>query len=236
MLTLADKINQATGESDPDWEKKATPEQLRAAELAAQAGERYQTEEQAEKALAEAGLLQEVRAKYKIEISFGPGRTTRGPNLAGIQVWESGKKLHGGGDELMFFCQDVTPGKNDGCWAVIPGDHAGYNQHTGKEVALCQKCNRVWSPEQLTSMRVFKTSTHSLATTVENLFRQLDSNADLYCKYHPTDIRYQAMLKDKGLETARRLKGMHMYRLARILRDTSAGASLHGRIVAFLSS
>lgn len=246
MITMSDKISFSreksfTSESDPDYEEKVArgevDENTRLAVEASKRGaEKYNTEEKAQKAMAEAGLTQEIRARFKIEISFGAGRTTAGPNLVGIQIWESGKKLHGGGDELMYYCQILDPNKSDGCWSAISGDNIGYNQQTGEEIAFCSKCMRKWDPSKLTTMRVFRLPTRKIAEIIETMFRQLQSNADIYCKYHPTDIRYQAMLKEKGLAKARKLKGMHMYRLHNILKDTGAGADLQGRIFAFLSS
>lgn len=245
MMTMADKVNLPGGEfvseSNKNFERKLrrgeiAPEVKFAVEASRRGAEKNNTEEKAEKALAEAGLSTEIRAKFKIEISFGKGRTTAGPNLAGIQLWESGKKLHGGGDELMFWCQTVDPNRQEGCWSPIPGVNVGLNRQTGEDVAVCPKCFRKWHPSKITTMRIFRLPSKALAEIIEKMFRDLGSNADIYCKYHATDIRYQAMLHAKGLETARKLKGMHMYRLHRILKDTSAGAALDKRIVAFLSS
>lgn len=242
MITMSDKVklpgnvrDEFISEADPDWEKKASPEMKRVIE-AAQRGAKYDTPEKAEDALSKAGLVKEFSARYKIELSFGAGRTVSGPNLVGIQLWESGRKLNGGGDELMYYCQHMSPDRHDGCWGAIPGENIGYNKVTGKEIAVCPKCFKQWTPKDLTTMRVFRLPTRKLAEITEKLFRQLDSNADFYCKYHPTDIRYQAMLKAKGLATARKLKGMHMYRLHRVISDLSVGASLQNRLVAFLSS
>lgn len=254
MITMTDKLKTGeeiagyTGgstnsfsESDPDFEAKAAAgkidqEVLRTVRAAERGAQKYDTPEKAEQGLKDAGLITELRAKYKIEVTFGPGRTTAGPNLVGIQLWMSGRKLHGGGDELMFFCQIADQDKKLGCWSPIPADNIGFNKQTGKEVAICPKCLRVWDPSQITTMRGFRLPTRKLAEIIEGMFRQLESNADIYCKYHPTDIRYAAMAKAKGLETARKLKGMHMYRLHRIIKDTSAGASLVNRIYAFLAS
>ena len=45
-------------------------------------------------------------ADYKIQVMFAKGRTTNGPNACGIQIWESGRKLHGGGDTLSRWCAE----------------------------------------------------------------------------------------------------------------------------------
>ena len=45
-----------------------------------------------------------VPAKYKIEVHFNKNRTTAGPNTAAITIFESGARLNGEGDELVYLC------------------------------------------------------------------------------------------------------------------------------------
>lgn len=180
----------------------------------------------------------EARAKYKIEVTFaGPdplhgykGRTTQGPNRLGITLWESGKHFHGGGDELMYWCKDNREGEDGGCWSPISGDNI-----TG-EIAYCPHCKRTVSAELLTNMKIGNVSTQQLSKDCEKLFRQLGSNADLYLKYHKSDVHYIAMERAKGPEVAARLKGMHIYPLRNIITDTAFGADLTKRFYAFLTS
>src|SRR5436189_5835078 len=47
-----------------------------------------------------------IRAGYKIEITFGPNRSSTRDYTALISLWESGKFFHGGGDASMYFCLD----------------------------------------------------------------------------------------------------------------------------------
>ena len=185
------------------------------------------TPEEAEKTL---GLAKELRAKYKIEVTFVEGRTMHGPNKCGIQLWESGKRFHGGGDELMYWCKDNRDGENGGCWGAITGDCIKGG------VAYCTHCNRAVNPEYLTNMKIGNVTSQNLAKELVKLFRQLDSNADIYIKYHKTDVHYVAMEAAKGPDVARRLKGMHIYTLRNIVTDTAAGADLGKRFFAFLTS
>lgn len=172
-----------------------------------------------------------IRAKWKIEITYGPKRTVQGPNAVGIQVWESGKHFNGGGDALAFFCKDNREGHDEGCWGVIPQENVNK-----MGVAFCPHCMRTIAADLLTNMKKGYVTSQNLAAEVADLFRKLDSNADIYIKYHKADPRYVAMERAKGPDVARRLKGMHMYRLAAILRDTAAGADLVARFKAFLTS
>lgn len=172
-----------------------------------------------------------IRAKWKIEITYGPRRTVQGPNAVGIQVWESGRHFNGGGDALAFFCKDNREGHDDGCWGVIPQDNVD-----ARGVAYCPHCERAVNAELLTNMKKGMVTSQNLALELADLFRKLESNADLLIKYHMTDPRYIAMERAKGPDVARRLKGMHMYRLAAIIRDTAAGADIVKRFHAFITS
>lgn len=169
-------------------------------------------------------------AGYKIEIQFGPDRTPVGPNVCAIQIWESGTKLNGGGDDKMYWCQDVRPDSKLGCLSPIPtGAIMG-------GMAYCPNCKAAINSRYLTGERFVKLTTKNLAKLVESLFISLKMNADIYCKYHPTDIRYIAMQKRYGLEKARRLRGLFIYPLKNIIKDTANGASLTSRFEAFLSA
>jgi hypothetical protein len=206
----------------PDWEAKATPEQREARRRESLRREKKTDEELDTK-------LGEVRAKYKIEVTFIQGRTVQGPNKLGIQIWESGKRFHGGGDELMYWCKDNRQGNNDGCWSPIGSDFIG-------EVTVCPNCKKTWNPEYLTMMRIGNVTSQNLAKELATIFRQLSSNADIYLKFHRTDIHYIAMEREKGPDVAKRLKGMHIYPLKNILKDTAAGADLAKRFFAFVTS
>ncbi len=206
----------------PDWERTATTEQREARRVKSLSSEKKQDPELYK------NLDGEIRAKYKIEVTFGEGRTSNGPNLVGIQVWESGKRLNGGGDDLAFWCRSTE--SEEGCWGLITSN----NVRGG--IAYCGNCQRAVNADLLTNMKIGRVITKNLSADLEKLFRYLDSNADLYLKFHKTDIRYIAMERAKGHEAARRLKGMHIYPLKNILKDISNGASLLGRFQAFLTS
>lgn len=210
-------------EAHPEFNRLATPAMKAAVARAKKT--LNATSEETEKAL---GSTPEVRAKYKIEVMFEKDRTTAGPNLCGIQLWESGKKFHGGGDELMFWCMDTE--SNQGCKAPFSSDFiAG-------PVANCPHCGNTILMSRAANMRIFRLPTKTLAQEINKIFTTLGRNADIYVKYHKTDIHYLAMLKAKGPEVAHRLKGMHIYPLKNIIRDTVGGADLTGRIYAFLTA
>jgi hypothetical protein len=75
-----------------------------------------------------------------------------------------------------------------------------------------------------------------LAKELTKIFHSLGGNADVYLKFHKTDVRYLALERDKGPDVARRLKGLAIYPLRNILKDTAAGADLTSRFKAFITS
>jgi hypothetical protein len=173
---------------------------------------------------------EKLLAKYKIEVLFGPGRTTNGPNPVRIMCWESGKKFHGGGDESMFFCKDGTVEDGEGCWNPIPGDQVKGG------IAFCKHCNRAINSDKLAMQKEGKVTTKNLSIELVRMFRQLGSSADIYCKYNKDDIHYIAMARQKGESTAKRLLGLHIFPLRHIIKETSTGADLGKRFYAFLTS
>lgn len=219
-------MSQLVSESDPDFETLATP-QVRTAIQAAHTA-LMKSPDELEIQSRQVGLLKTVRAKFKIEVTFTKGRTPKGPNVVGIQVWESGRRLHGGGDDRSFICRSTL--SNEGCLNIITSD----NIRGG--VAFCPHCKLAINAQLLTGMMGGNYRTTVLAEELELLFHKLDNSADIYLKYHETDVRYLAMLRAKGAVIARRLKGTHIYELKNILKDTMAGASLQKRFAAFLSS
>ena len=216
--------NAGVAERGKDWERTASPEQRR---------DRLEESRRKEKKPDEK-LEQEldgsVVAKYKIEITFVARRNLHSLNHVGISIWESGKKFHGGGDELMYWCKDNRDGHDDGCWSPIPGDCIR------GEVAICPKCHRAVNSELLTNMRIGNVSMTSLSQELVKIFRSLGSNCDIYLKFHKTDIRYIAMEKAKGPDVARRLKGMAIYPLKNIIKDTQNGSDLAKKFKAFVTA
>jgi len=216
---------------DHDWERTATPSQREARRLESLRNEKKNDQE------LYTTLSGEVRAKYKIEVEFigpdekgYPGRTANGPNRVGVTLWESGKKFHGGGDEMMFWCMSSIPGVQAGCGLPFSGDYIRGG------MVMCPNCKMMLNAEAITDKRSGAFTNQSLSKELVKLFHQLSSNADIYLKYHKTDIHYIAMERAKGPEVAARLKGMAIYPLKNILKDTASGADLGKRFNAFLSS
>lgn len=186
-----------------------------------------------------------VPAKYKIEIHFNKNRTIAGPNTAAVTIFESGCRLNGEGDELVYLCSErdkglalnaegvkdrpVLRGYN-GCGAIIEGK----NIRGG--VASCKQCQSMLNSENLTSTLLVHLTTERLAALVTDMFRKLKSDADIYVKYHPTDIRAQLLSDANGLDKGRMSRGLTIYPLANIIKDTANGTPLENRMKALFSA
>lgn len=170
-----------------------------------------------------------IRARFKIEIKFREERSMLDDISVGWQVYESGKHLHGGGDELVYWCIS-TNDSDKGCGAPIIGSNIIQG------VALCMGCSRQINAAMLTSNFVIRMTIRKLAQETAKLWRKLNGSADIYCKFNREDIRYKILEKKVGSDEARKLQGLFIYPLANIIKDTAAGSSLESRFEAFFKA
>jgi hypothetical protein len=175
----------------------------------------------------------QLRARFKIEIRFTAARSLSKPTPFMMQIHESGKFFHGGADDGMYWCKDVDSEQRwdeaPGCGKYIPSS----SMALGK--AMCPHCFKIWpNTAKLTGQRLFVLLPDKQAEVVERQFRELGSDADIYCKFHKEDIRYMAYSRAYGEELAHKYLAPHIYTLARLMADLSAGSSLRDRIRAFL--
>lgn len=165
-------------------------------------------------------------AKFKIEILLGKGFAPSKPSHGAMSFWENGSKLHGGGDTIMHICP--------ACSAFIPDSSHGLG------FLVCAQCGKNWQGEQVHGQLLFRLTAQGWAQVVLKYFLKLEMKADIYVKHHPDDIRSTALLEqDKQhmgdlLMNSRRSRKPRIYPLKNIIKDTSAGADLEGRFLAFL--
>lgn len=179
-------------------------------------------------------LLEEHNiAKYKIEILFAKDYSPSKPSAGVMSFWESGSKLHGGGDAILHMCPGKDLGKNN-CEGFIPDASHGYG------FLVCPGCQEMWQGEQVAGQLAFRLMAKDWAKVVLRYYQKLEMKADIYVKYHPGDIRTAAAKEQAKqymgelLLSARRSRRRRIYPLANIIKDTSAGADLEGRFLAFL--
>lgn len=200
--------------------------------------------DEAEKTAAEMA----TRAKYKIQIWFRSERSLHTPATYSLSFWESGKRLHGGGDEMLFICRrhadapKISPFamanaakrkqvSESGCGGMISGD-----QISPEGIVVCPHCLLQHRTDQIGDSIFYKTSINNAATILANWWRKLGCNADIYAKYSPTDPRTVMMSRTYSPRKAREKKGLTIYPLANILKDTLSGATLESRMRAFITA
>lgn len=186
-----------------------------------------------------------TKATYKIQVRFRHNRTGRTHTAVTLSFWESGKRLHGGGDESMFICQrrpeapkpkrlDVIGANNpsvNGCSNVIPG---GLAQANG--LIVCPHCQQRWRTDHIGDSIFYNVDMDKLAEIIERWWHKLGRDADIFVKFDPTDPRTLAQADAFGLARARELRGLMIYPLANIIKDTLNGASVKSRFKAMLLS
>jgi hypothetical protein len=190
------------------------------------------------------GLLLDrgVVAKYKLEITFGKNRTSRGLAFTGLMhYWLSGAKLHGGGDCTVWECPR--------CENIIHPHEEGkdvFKDKKGnaviKDVRICSGCGGKWLLKDVVEFRHFKLTEQNWAHAILKGFRRLNLDADIYMTYHPEDIRYKTSLElarnRGGEEIAKAVSraGLHIYPLKNIIIDTRNGAGLYDQIRRFINA
>ncbi len=184
------------------------------------------------------------RAEHKIQIWFRSTRSMHKPVAFTLSFWESGKRMHGGGDEMMFICRrhntapklkpfDMAMAKTKsvrGCDNLIPGGLADSG------VIVCPHCHVKHRPDQIGDSIFYRTTIDQAADIIAMWWRKLGGRADLYAKYNPQDPRSIMMAQNYDYRTAREKKGLTIYPLQNILKDTLNGATLESRIKAFITA
>lgn len=188
-----------------------------------------------------------LKGKYKIQIWFKSDRSLTKPIAFSLSAWQSGLRLHGGGDEMMFICQrhktapnlmpqelkfrsaehKAKPGKR-GCGLFIPGE----NSVNGR--IICPHCGANHDAEHVGDAVFFRLTADRAARVLVNWYHKLEGCADIYAKYSPLDPRTIMMSKAIDPRTAREKKGLTIYPWKNILNDTANGSSLESRFKAFI--
>jgi len=179
-------------------------------------------------------LSEKKKAKYKLELFFGKARSLNNPVPGILCFWESGTKLHGGGDAKIYFCPG-KPLKHNQCEAPIPFAFNGYGH------LVCPTCKKVWKGHEVIGEVLGRHTMRQWSELLYLYFRRLEHNCDIYLKHAPEDIRSHALVEQERqrggeLLAKARKRALHIYPLRNIIKDTSAGADLLGRLYSFLTS
>lgn len=172
-------------------------------------------------------------AKFKIELMFTKEFSITKPVPGVISFWESGTKLHGGGDALIHFCPGKKLGTNE-CQSHIPDPAHGYG------LLVCPACKTVWKGDQVYGQIIGRHTAQQWANLICTYFRRLEMRCDIVIKYHSSDIRNATVQRfnNDALQSVRsgQKRRKSIYTLASLLKDMSAGAELYDRVLAFVRS
>ncbi len=181
-------------------------------------------------------LSEQQKAKYKIELFMnGKERGLNRPYGGILCIWESGTKLHGGGDEKVYECPAESFGYPP-CNGLMGSSFQGYGH------LVCPLCKRVWKGEQVHGDRIARLSIQNWAHLTYNYFIRLNHNADIYLKYLRYDLHAAAAIeldKDHGGEKLGqvRIKRMKViYPLKNLIKDTASGKDILSCLRSFLAA
>lgn len=176
---------------------------------------------------------QEKRGQFKIEIMFEFNRSARRPIAGVLTFWNSGSKLHGGGDSKLYFC----PGKHlnvNECKSHIASATSSFNK------VICQSCGTLWERDQIIGEVFGRHSMRDWACLVYDYYRRLDFSCDLVLKHSTQNFTKLTAIeqeKQKGgelLNKGRDSRQRVVYTLESIIKDTSNGADMLERFHSFL--
>jgi hypothetical protein len=176
-------------------------------------------------------------ALYKLEVLFNRGRSFHAPFPGVVTWWHNGNKLHGGGDSKIYIC----PGnerKRNGCQAFLCESTAQLN------LIPCGACGSLWRGSEVWGETYYNLPMKKWADVLLSWFVRMGLDADIRIKYARDDIRGAAMREQEKRMDGELLRKVRsedrrsssIYPLAHIIKDTSAGAGLHSRILAFLKA
>ncbi len=180
----------------------------------------------------------EMKARYKLEVAFS-ARSIHKPFSGLVTAWTNGGFANGGGDESVYFCPAKLDAKNGGyrrCRAPISYALISRN------IAVCERCKSSHHPKKLAGQVFAKLTNQYWAVLLTTLFRDLSCNADIRIGTMPGDLQQATLIeqeRDKGgelMDGVRHKRRWVIYPLKNIIKDTSNGAELQGRIRAFLQS
>ena len=177
------------------------------------------------------------KALYRLEVFFHSVRSTWKPTFGIVSFWAAGARLSGEGDAKLYLCPGERLGKSN-CEAIIP--EAGMSD--GK--IFCPTCNMVWTQEQVIGEIMYRLTMQNWAHVLLRHYRTLGSNADITLKFSPDELRKattseQEKFKGGELMDSVRIKRIRqgaVYPLRNIIKDTTAGADMYSRVLAFLTA
>jgi len=178
-----------------------------------------------------------IKAKYKLELTFGKSRSMQRPTPGILTFWANGSKFHGGGDEKIYLC----PGKHlhvNECEKPIP------ELANSMGTLVCPSCGTLWKGEQVIGELMANLPLRKWSEVLYAHYRKFEYSCDIYLKYSSDDIRSVALAqKEKAtfkgsilLEKTRARRAKSIYPLKNLIKDANNGSDLLGRMYSFITS
>lgn len=183
--------------------------------------------------------LDNVRARFKLELVFVEGRSAYRAYPGLVVAWTNGGFANGGGDESIMFCGNEIEAKGGGtkqCCAPIDP------KLVSRGVAVCASCQRASNPKKLQGQRFARLYTQQWVDLLVQYFVLLGCNADIRIGIMRGELRKASGLeleRNHGGEKLRAVRDSRewiIYPLGNIIKDTASGSSLQKCFRAFLSA
>ncbi len=182
-------------------------------------------------------LKENKKARYKLEVMFDAERSEHKPFGGIVTFYESGNKLHGGGDTKVYMCPGRHLGRSE-CESPIP------ENTSGSSFLMCPTCKKLWKSNEVFGEVWYRLPMQKWADVMHRWFLKLEMDADIRIKYARDDIRHIARLEQerkrggelyaKARDEDRRTTAI--YELANMIKDAESGGDVRTRILAFLRS
>lgn len=189
--------------------------------------------------------LNDGKAKYKLEVYF-PHERLRNAHYPGlISMWSNGGFAHGGGDHNIYLCTEKVEKDNGqtGSCANVVDIRFFTKDEDGNPIAICQACKSAVDVEDLCGQIFARLTTENWAKLILKVFQRLELDADINITLvdgklrdnttSELEVKYQ---KGDLINKSRNDRVHIQYPLKHIIRDTSNGSDLYGRIKAFLEA
>jgi hypothetical protein len=185
--------------------------------------------------LVDPSLGKESAARFKLEIFFRAGPRHNVPVRGIVSAWTNGGFMNGGGDAIVYFCPHK---QENGMTCLTPIDVA--LQGGGRVV--CVKCKQISHTKQLVGQIIADLEMYKWAAFVTRFFYLLECSADIRVSIERGSMQKAIELEQEranGGEAYRRVEAKRewiTYPLTSLIKDTASGATLEGRIKAFLEA
>lgn len=178
-----------------------------------------------------------IKAKYKLELTFGKARSMTKPTPGILTFWLNGSKFHGGGDEKLYLCPGRRLNQSD-CEQPIP------DLANSMGTLVCPSCGKFWRGEEVIGELMMNLPMRKWAEVLYAHYRKFEYSCDIYLKHAPDDIRSVSLAQVekatwKGSEQllrGRARRARMIYPLKNLIKDSNAGSDLLTRMYSFLTA